>query len=501
MKFLNIFKDLPFFSRLSRRQLIGLFTLVIVIYALPVAIYLVQQRQLIEKKAAPAGLEGYGVEYASSSDFPTFKDWGVDLVLFSFHNVPSSNWANVYDQAIANNIKLIAQYWNGWGDGGGSWQLLDFISQNEAYKSQTFAIFGLHEPCNPAGGRTYSHSERVSLYNQIRSRHPWVKIYSEDENQCGDFGPNEADYDHVTLYNFAYAGGQAVWNDGWGRVIYDYEQAEQAARDRIDHFDQKYRDLGTQTKSIALIQTFAYEPSFGTIWNRMPTTNEMRDWANLIIGSGKIAGIMWYAWDNPAGYSYVLHNDRYDPQGGDRWAVVAEVGQGLPTVSPTPSPTPAPSPSPIPSPSPVPSPTIKPIESPSPIPSPIPPSPIPPPSPSPIPSPSLIPSPTPTPTPVPSKVCYVEINMSKLSFWKWWRVTAEVQVVEWVTPIDKATLEGHWSGAKIGTVSSRTNKYGKVRFRTGWMRTGDRVWFTVDRLTKDGQDYILTGELSDSASR
>lgn len=170
-----------------------------------------------------------------------------------------------------------------------------------------------------------------------------------------------------------------------------------------------------------------------------------------------------------------------------------EYTEGVP---PTPTPTPSPSPSPLPSPSPSPSP--------SPLPSPIP-SPIPSPSIKPIqspsPSPSPSPTPTPTPTPTPSHVCYVEINMSKLSFWKWWRVRVEVRVVEWVTPINRAIVEGHWNGAKTGSVSSRTDKYGRARFTTGWMRAGDVVWFTVDRLTKDGQEYILTGELSDSIYR
>lgn len=316
------------------------------------------------QQAAFAGLEGYGVEYASVGDFPIFGNWGVDLVLFPFHVVLPSDWASVYDQAIANDIRLVAQYWNGWDSGGGGWQLLDFISENEAYKNATFAVYGLHEPCNPEGGHTYSRAERVALYNQIRSRHPWVRIYSEDENQCGDFGPGEADYDHVTLYNFAYAGGQAVWNNGWGEVIYNYEEAKQAALERIDYFNNKYRSVGAQTKSIALIQTFAFEPGFGTIWNRMPTAQEMRDWANLVIGSGKVAGIMWYAWDNPASYEYWLHKDRHDERGGDRWAVVAEMGQGLP--SPTPSPTPTLAPTSTPTTTPIATPTMTPTFTPTP---------------------------------------------------------------------------------------------------------------------------------------
>lgn len=491
-------------SRLPSKKLLSLLTFLIVLIAIPITVQLAQQRQIIEKKAAPAGLEGYGMEYASMSDFPTFKDWGVNLVLFSFHAVPQNDWNVVYEQAIANNIKLIAQYWDGWSSGG-SWQLLDFISQNEAYKNQTFAIYGLHEPCNPEGGHTYSHADRVSLYNQIRTRHPWVKIYSEDENQCGDFGPDEADYDHVSLYNFAYEGEKVVWNNGWGTVIYDYEEAKQATRYRIDYFEQRYRDRGAQTKSIALIQTFAYEPSFGTIWNRMPTANEMRDWANLAMDSGKIAGIMWYAWDNPASYSYFLHKDRYDPQGGDCWAVVAEIGQGLPvptpTLIPTPTPTP-PTPTPtsvptgIPTPIPTSTPTpIPPIPTPTPTATPLPPTP----TPTPISMPPVTPTPTPTPTPppTPSQVSYINIDMSKFSFWKWWRVTAEVKTTEWGVPLTGATLEGHWSGAYSGTVSGKTNKYGEIRFRTRWVQTKSTVWFTVDRVVKDGQEYTLTGETSD----
>jgi hypothetical protein len=93
--------------------------------------------------------------------------------------------------------------------------------------------------------------------------------------------------------------------------------------------------------------------------------------------------------------------------------------------------------------------------------------------------------------------------MSKQSFWKWWRVTATVTITEndaSGSPIEKATVQGHWIDAYSGNASGTTDNDGKVSFRTGWIRNSGTVTFTVDKVTKNSTVYALTGETSDSIS-
>ena len=97
---------------------------------------------------------------------------------------------------------------------------------------------------------------------------------------------------------------------------------------------------------------------------------------------------------------------------------------------------------------------------------------------------------------------YVTIEMSKQSFWFFWRVTATVTIREGDDsglPLEEVTVNGHWSGAYSGTVSGKTDKNGNVSFRTRWrIRTAQAVTFTVDEVVKNGQEYRLTGETEDS---
>ena len=96
---------------------------------------------------------------------------------------------------------------------------------------------------------------------------------------------------------------------------------------------------------------------------------------------------------------------------------------------------------------------------------------------------------------------YVNIDISKRKFWRWWLVTATVTITEGDGPggpaIMTAIVEGHWSSGApaIGI----TGGDGRASFNT-WLIGGSGICFTVDSVVKDGQEYDLVGETSDCTS-
>jgi len=93
----------------------------------------------------------------------------------------------------------------------------------------------------------------------------------------------------------------------------------------------------------------------------------------------------------------------------------------------------------------------------------------------------------------------INIGLSVQSFWRWWRCTATVTVTDLSgTPIADAVVEGHWSNVYSANVSGTTDKNGVESWRSSWISSSGTLVFTVDRVSKGTQDYILTGETSDS---
>ncbi|MFC2071744.1 DUF4838 domain-containing protein [Chloroflexota bacterium] len=93
---------------------------------------------------------------------------------------------------------------------------------------------------------------------------------------------------------------------------------------------------------------------------------------------------------------------------------------------------------------------------------------------------------------------YISIEMSKQSFWKWWRVTVTVTASETNAnrvPLADAVVNGHWSGIYEDTVSGITNNNGKLVFKTEWIRLSGMMHFSVDDVIKNGLAYSLTGEI------
>jgi len=97
---------------------------------------------------------------------------------------------------------------------------------------------------------------------------------------------------------------------------------------------------------------------------------------------------------------------------------------------------------------------------------------------------------------------HVSVDVSKhRSWWLGYRVISTVRLKDAYIddlPIEDATVEGHWSGDYSENVSGTTDKNGTVRFNKSLSRSQSSVTFTVDRVTKDGQVFNLSGQLSDS---
>jgi hypothetical protein len=98
---------------------------------------------------------------------------------------------------------------------------------------------------------------------------------------------------------------------------------------------------------------------------------------------------------------------------------------------------------------------------------------------------------------------WVSIDLSKQNIGSRWRVTATITVKQndgSGPPVSGATVYGTWSGAYGRTVSGTTSASGTVSFRTGYVRGSGTVYFTVNRVVKNGQEYVLSGTLSKSIS-
>ena len=93
----------------------------------------------------------------------------------------------------------------------------------------------------------------------------------------------------------------------------------------------------------------------------------------------------------------------------------------------------------------------------------------------------------------------VAVAMSAKAYSGYWKATATVTLTTPSgSPIASATVYGHWSGVYSGSVSKTTSGTGKAAFTSGSIRTSGTVTFTVDRVVKSGQTYLLTGDTDGS---
>jgi hypothetical protein len=72
----------------------------------------------------------------------------------------------------------------------------------------------------------------------------------------------------------------------------------------------------------------------------------------------------------------------------------------------------------------------------------------------------------------------------------WWRAITTVTITDGDgNPVPNTTVSGEWSGAASGRVSGITGSGGTIEFRTGKVRDGNSVIFTVVDVTHDTYSY------------
>jgi len=77
---------------------------------------------------------------------------------------------------------------------------------------------------------------------------------------------------------------------------------------------------GRRPKPIVLIQTFT-DGDYSDLWNRMPSTEEMIEFASAFLGERKeqLKGLGWYCYRQVSdNYLAWLHKDRFDDSNVDR---------------------------------------------------------------------------------------------------------------------------------------------------------------------------------------
>jgi len=115
---------------LNKRKILAGITLLLFLFTLPLAVYLVQQRQIIKKEAAPSPgrLKYYGVDNAFPNEFNWLSQQGVNFVSVAISGGGDSQ--GHYTAARENGIKLAVWPIGGgeastpWGwQGGNNWDI------------------------------------------------------------------------------------------------------------------------------------------------------------------------------------------------------------------------------------------------------------------------------------------------------------------------------------------------------------------------------------------
>ncbi len=307
----------------------------------------------------------YMTNYASVEDFPTLAGYGINTLLIDLE-ADGSDWVTTYETAIQHNLRLIPLIWGidqtiwVWNQSAQEWELnqnrypnstgaqfLAFLKANPRYLAQTFAIYGFHEPLNSEVGFV-SCSQMAKFYQQITQEefpNEQLFVYSEDlvlgwpdSENCRS---GIQDYEVHTLYPFCTStrGKYRPFNveENW---YYDpTNDLDFTLQAELAHLDERLRVLaeaapapgtGRRPKVVVLIQTFSAQVDEPELWNRMPSAEEMHQFAEYVLSQrgDRIGGLAWYPFELVAtNYTAALKTHRYDPSGADRWAVMGEIGQ------------------------------------------------------------------------------------------------------------------------------------------------------------------------------
>ena len=310
--------------------------------------------------------------YVEIDDLERLERLGINTVLVELEKRPES-WPKVFDAVAKHNMRLVPVLWGKhqsiwkWNKREAEWELdlnrypkstgakfLDLLRTQPKYLRHTFAIYSFHEPWYlPDTGKrkgTVQPDRQRKFWQQIRKMFDGkLKVYGEEVSWVPECKNGCVDYDYVTLYSFARSGDRFGYSPG-GRFLVgksgidgsqaDFQLDPQAAIEQeVDQIKLMHDAIqaapaapdGSRTKLIALIGTFAHDEE-PEKWNRMPSANEMQQWANEVVrpNRSRLAGLGWYAFRNPTDYyKHVLVNSRFDEANQDRWTVIGKVSTEL----------------------------------------------------------------------------------------------------------------------------------------------------------------------------
>lgn len=260
-------------------------------------------------QSSPA-LPFYGIQFVPLAELPQVRALGFDLVLTDFtYDAAPTEWVTYLDTAWSLNMRVIPWLWpEGWtlDRQTGVWTIdttaqrfLETIARHPA----TFAVYALHEPywmeCDTCG---YTTAEQQALYRAIKQIAP-VLIYSEINGLTfwAEATPEKAiasgvcDYCQTTFYPL-------LTN---GRYLRD-ELITQIQREIAT-----LQRLAPESRLIWTMPAFEYHEDD----LRMPTSDEMWDYASLVYSRPEISGAWWYMWrwDNDLYSSYLALHPELHP--------------------------------------------------------------------------------------------------------------------------------------------------------------------------------------------
>ncbi|NWG22643.1 MAG: hypothetical protein HXY39_20240 [Chloroflexi bacterium] len=272
----------------------------------------------------------YGTQYVPVDELPVVRRLGFTVVLndFAYDDGPAE-WIGYLDAAHAQQLKVVAWLWpEGWtlDRRTGVWtidpQTQRFL-RSVAGHPALFAVYGLHEPYwNECDGCGYTTAQQQALYRAIKAISP-VPVYSEingfafwaERGSATTIAPGVCDYCQTAFYPFM--------TDG------SYKRKE-----LIAHIQREIDALRRHAPTSRLIWTM---PSMSHVGDqlRMPTADEMRDYARLVYAQPEIAGAWWYPWrwDNDLYPDYLAKHPELFP-------AVCEIARTIiaparPTATPT----------------------------------------------------------------------------------------------------------------------------------------------------------------------
>lgn len=249
------------------------------------------EQVLVEAAEVNPALPFYGTQYVLLHELPQVRALGINLVLTDFaYDAGPTEWLAYLDAAHALKIQVIPWLWpEGWtlDRRTGTWMIdaqAEQFLRTIAGHPALFAVYALHEPYwNECMGCGYTTAQQQALYRAIKAIAP-VPIYSEingfafwaDYSAATTIAPGVCDYCQTAFYPFI--------DDG------SYQRAELIAH--VEREIAALKRYAPESKLIWTMQSMAHEGDR----LRMPTAEEMIDYAEIVYAQPEIIGGWWYMW-------------------------------------------------------------------------------------------------------------------------------------------------------------------------------------------------------------